>query len=164
MPCRAFGDISLKESDNAFRLTVQDLAKPLQRIHSDGLIMLELVNGLGIDAVLMDQRIGRHALLRHGLPQRFIADHVIAPFQSFNFIIFGRLSLYYTQKSNYNVSCKKGDVHMVDYKKLYFQLFNTLTDALEAPNLDAVRHILRQAQADAEETYLRDTDDEESSP
>ena len=52
---------------------------------------------------------------------------------------------------------------MVDYKKLYFQLFNTLTDALEAPDLDAVRQILRRAQANAEETYLLDTDDEEPS-
>lgn len=50
---------------------------------------------------------------------------------------------------------------MVDYKKLYFHLFNTLTDALEAPNLEAVRSILRQAQADAEETYLQDTDDKD---
>ena len=53
---------------------------------------------------------------------------------------------------------------MVDYKKLYFHLFNTLTDALESPDLDAVRHILRQAQTDAEETYLQDTDDEEVLP
>ena len=53
---------------------------------------------------------------------------------------------------------------MVDYKKLYFQLFNTLTDALEAPNFDAARQILCQAQTDAEETYLRDTDGEEANP
>ena len=53
---------------------------------------------------------------------------------------------------------------MVDYKKRYDQLFNTLTDALEAPDFDTARQILRQAQTDAEETYLRDTDDEESSP
>ena len=94
--------ISSKKSDNAFRLAMQDLAKALQRIHGDGLVMLKLMNGLGIDAVLMDQRIGRYALLRHGLPQRFITDHAIAPYQRFDFIIFGRLSLYYTQKSNYN--------------------------------------------------------------
>ena len=53
---------------------------------------------------------------------------------------------------------------MVDYKKRYDQLFNTLTDALEAPDFDPARQILRQAHTDAEETYLRDTDDEESSP
>ena len=52
---------------------------------------------------------------------------------------------------------------MVDYKKLYFQLFNALTDALNATDLDAVQQLLRQAQIDAEETYLQDTDDEEPS-
>ena len=64
--------------------------------------MLELVDSLGIDAMLMDQCIGRHALLRHSLPQRFVADHAIVPFQRFDFIIFGSLLLYYTQNFNYN--------------------------------------------------------------
>ena len=51
---------------------------------------------------------------------------------------------------------------MTDYKKLYFTLFNTLTDALEAPNFETAKAILRQAQADAEELYPREADDEET--
>ena len=36
---------------------------------------------------------------------------------------------------------------MINYKKLYFQLFNAVTDAIEA---------LKQAQIDAEESYIED--------
>ncbi|MBQ8852594.1 MAG: hypothetical protein IJZ66_09210 [Oscillibacter sp.] len=49
---------------------------------------------------------------------------------------------------------------MIDYKKLYFQLFNTLTDALEAQSFEESKAILRKAQIDAEEMYLEENDDE----
>lgn len=52
---------------------------------------------------------------------------------------------------------------MVDYKKLYFALFNTLTRAIEAPNLAMAQIILRQAQENAEEMYLQEEDHDENS-
>ena len=44
---------------------------------------------------------------------------------------------------------------MVNYKKLYFRLFNAITDAIE---------ILQKAQIDAEEAYIEDGEDENNSP
>ena len=43
---------------------------------------------------------------------------------------------------------------MVNYKKLYFRLFNAITDAIE---------ILQKAQIDAEEAYIEDGEDESNS-
>ena len=48
---------------------------------------------------------------------------------------------------------------MVNYQKLYTMLFNAATDALEALeelNVGRAKDILRQAQIDAEETYLEE--------
>ena len=48
---------------------------------------------------------------------------------------------------------------MADYQKLYAKLFNAATDALDALeelNVGRVKDILRQAQIDAEETYLEE--------
>ncbi len=44
---------------------------------------------------------------------------------------------------------------MVNYKKLYFRLFNAITDAIE---------ILQKAQIDAEDSYIEDGEDENNSP
>lgn len=41
---------------------------------------------------------------------------------------------------------------MPNYKKLYFQLFNDVTDAIEK---------LKQAQIDAEDAYIEDDEDNE---
>ena len=48
---------------------------------------------------------------------------------------------------------------MVNYQKLYTMLFNAATDVLEALeelNVSRAKDILRQAQIDAEETYLEE--------
>lgn len=45
---------------------------------------------------------------------------------------------------------------MATYKDLYFRLFNTLTDALEASTFEEAKAILRQAQIDAEELFISD--------
>ena len=48
------------------------------------------------------------------------------------------------------------------YKKMYFHLFNSITDALtalERQNFGAAAEILRQAQNDSEELFL-DAEDE----
>lgn len=48
---------------------------------------------------------------------------------------------------------------MVKYQKLYTMLFNAAADALEALeelNVGRAKDILRQAQIDAEETYLEE--------
>ena len=50
---------------------------------------------------------------------------------------------------------------MADYQKLYAKLFNAATDALDALeelNVGRVKDILRQAQIDADETYLEDAE------
>lgn len=49
---------------------------------------------------------------------------------------------------------------MPDYKKLYFQLFAALADAVEAieqQNYEQAKVILIQAQQDAEEQYISET-------
>lgn len=46
---------------------------------------------------------------------------------------------------------------MTDYKKLYFYLFNAITDAvrlLEAGKLNASVEMLKKAQEDTEEMYI----------
>ena len=50
------------------------------------------------------------------------------------------------------------------YKKGYFMMFNAMTDAMKAmeeQNFGQAKAILCQAQINAEETYLQETDDEE---
>lgn len=52
---------------------------------------------------------------------------------------------------------------MVDFKKLYFTLFNRITDALaelEAANCEEAKKILMDAQITTEEMYI-DADDSE---
>lgn len=44
---------------------------------------------------------------------------------------------------------------MINYKKLYFRLFNAVTDAIED---------LKQAQIDAEDAYIEEGEDENNSP
>ena len=47
---------------------------------------------------------------------------------------------------------------MSDYKRLYLQLFNAVTDAIEAlrsRNYDRAEHLLISAQQKAEEVYIR---------
>ena len=44
---------------------------------------------------------------------------------------------------------------MPDYEKLYYFLFNAISDALHAGHPDAVRDILIAAQQEAEERYLQ---------
>ena len=48
---------------------------------------------------------------------------------------------------------------MPDYKKMYFHLFNTMTDiltALEENNIDTAKQLIQQAQCDTEELYIMD--------
>ena len=54
--------------DNSVSLTLQDGTQAFQCEHGDGLVMLQIVDGSGIDAVLVDQRVGGNALLLHGFP------------------------------------------------------------------------------------------------
>lgn len=51
------------------------------------------------------------------------------------------------------------------YKKMYYRLFNSITDALtalEQQNFGAAAEILRQAQIDSEEIYLDAEDEDEA--
>ena len=51
------------------------------------------------------------------------------------------------------------------YKKMYYRLFNSITDALaalEQQNFGATAEILRQAQIDSEEIYLDAEDEDEA--
>ena len=51
---------------------------------------------------------------------------------------------------------------MVNYQKLYTGLFNAITDALEELeelNIGRAKELLRQAQIDAEEMYLEESDE-----
>lgn len=50
----------------------------------------------------VNQGIGGDALLGHGIPQRFITNHIHAPFYKAALIIFVKKGVYYTEKSIYN--------------------------------------------------------------
>ena len=46
---------------------------------------------------------------------------------------------------------------MPDYKKMYFRLFNTLTNILSAPenyDIATAKQLIEQAQCDTEELYM----------
>lgn len=43
---------------------------------------------------------------------------------------------------------------MIDYKKLYFILFNAITDALGCPDFDQAKSLLIDAQLSAEDEYM----------
>ncbi len=45
------------------------------------------------------------------------------------------------------------------YKKMYFNLFNSITDALEETDVEKIKQILIQAQIKTEEMYI-DSDEE----
>jgi len=50
---------------------------------------------------------------------------------------------------------------MTDYKKLYYKLFNAVTDALEALeqlNVGQAKELLLRAQQETEELYLSEED------
>jgi hypothetical protein len=49
----------------------------------------------------------------------------------------------------------KGDFPMPDYKDMYLNLFNSVTDAIE---------ILTEAQKKAEEIYINSSEEDEESP
>jgi len=58
----------------------------------------------------------------------------------------------------------EGDRREIVYKKLYYQLFNAVTDSLSAMDLEnygQARQILMNAQQTCEELYLQLSPDEE---
>ena len=55
-------------------MTPQDQAQLFQRKHGDGFVVLQIVDGSGIDAMLVNQGVGSDPFLFHGFPQRFIAN------------------------------------------------------------------------------------------
>lgn len=40
------------------------------------------------------------------------------------------------------------------YKKMYFHLFNVITDALEETDINVLKEILKQGQIETEEMYI----------
>lgn len=62
-------DLSIfTENDNTFCLAIQNLAQSFQGVHSNGFIVLQIVNGSGIQSVFMNQGIGSFSLLLHCFP------------------------------------------------------------------------------------------------
>ncbi len=47
-----------------------------------------------------------------------------------------------------------GGDFMSIYKKMYYHLFNCVTDALEEADIDKVKEILKNAQIETEEIYI----------
>ena len=45
------------------------------------------------------------------------------------------------------------------YKKMYFRLFNTITDALEENDIEKMREILKNGQIETEEMYINGEED-----
>ena len=57
-----------EKSNDSVGLTFQDGAELFHGKHGDGFVMLQIVDGPGIEAVLVDERIGGDPFLFHGLP------------------------------------------------------------------------------------------------
>lgn len=45
------------------------------------------------------------------------------------------------------------------YKKMYFRLFNTITDALEENDIEKMREIFKNGQIETEEMYINGEED-----
>jgi len=45
------------------------------------------------------------------------------------------------------------------YKKMYFRLFNTITDALNESDIEKMREILKNGQIETEEMYINGDED-----
>ena len=45
------------------------------------------------------------------------------------------------------------------YKKMYFHLFNIITDALEENDINVLKEILKQGQTETEEMYIEGNED-----
>ncbi len=45
------------------------------------------------------------------------------------------------------------------YKKMYFHLFNAVTDALEENDINVLKEILKQGQIETEEMYIEGAED-----
>ena len=45
------------------------------------------------------------------------------------------------------------------YKKMYFHLFNVITDALEENDITVLKEILKQGQIETEELYIEGDED-----
>ena len=86
-------------------LAVQNSAQLLHRKEGDGLVVLQMIDCSGIDAVLIDQGVSSDTFFFHSLPQRFVTDQTVpSPSNDIGIIIFGKSGLYYTEKSIYNDS------------------------------------------------------------
>ncbi len=46
------------------------------------------------------------------------------------------------------------------YKKMYYRLFNVITDALDKNNIDEIKEILKQGQLQTEEMYIESDENE----
>ncbi len=42
------------------------------------------------------------------------------------------------------------------YKKMYYRLFNSVTDALEKDSLSEIKFLLKKAQVETNEMYIKD--------
>lgn len=81
---------------------MQDLTQALQRVDCDPLVVLEVIDRPGIDAILGDEGIGRLLSIFHSFPQRRIADQDDTLSQRFdNLIIVEKWVLCYTEKCIY---------------------------------------------------------------
>ena len=70
-PCRSLFVLQFavrKKPDDPICLTLQDHAKLFHCEHGDGSVVLQVVDGSGIDAVFIDQGVGGDSLLLHGFP------------------------------------------------------------------------------------------------
>ncbi len=65
-----------------------------------------------------------------------------------------KLHIDFYAKFAYNV---QGVNYM--YKKMYFKLFNIVTDALEEKDINAVKELLRNGQIETEEMYINGNED-----
>ena len=50
-----------------------------QGVHGNGLIALEIRDGISAEAILINQGVGRDPTLLHGFPKRLVADHGCTP-------------------------------------------------------------------------------------
>ena len=86
----------MNKQNNILCLAMQDLTQPFQCVHSDRLVMFQIVDGSGVNAIFIYQSIGGFPVLFHCFPQRRIA-------YQYNHLIFKRLFLLSFEKMYFTI-------------------------------------------------------------
>lgn len=69
------------EANHLVRSAFQNVTQFFQGIHGDGLVVFQIVDGLRAEIAFGNQVIRGYILFLHGLPQRFVTNHICTHFR-----------------------------------------------------------------------------------